>query len=114
MSQANVFHVRFVEQDKVYDIYAKQVQQSHLHGFIEVSDFVFSASSELVVDPSEERLRSELSEVQRLFVPTFSLTRLAQVKCKGVAKIKPLNTKDQGNITRFPGAMMPPTHQGEK
>jgi hypothetical protein len=114
MAKSKIFHVRFVEQQQLYDIYARQVLQSHLHGFIEVSDFVFSVSSELVIDPSEERLKSELSNVERLFVPLYAITRLEQVKQKGVVKIKPLNTKEQGNISRFPDMMMSPNHQGEK
>ena len=53
-----MFRVQFISQDKVFEIYARQLYSSDLYGFIEVEEFVFGERSGLLVDPSEEKLKS--------------------------------------------------------
>ena len=57
------FRVQFVSQDKVFEVFAKQIYSSDLYGFIEVEEFVFGERSGLLVDPSEEKLKAEFQGV---------------------------------------------------
>ena len=56
-----IYKVSFINQGKIYDIFAKGVHQSGLLGFIEVEEIVFGEKSSVVVDPSEESLKTEFS-----------------------------------------------------
>ena len=40
-----MFRVQFISQDKVFEIYARQLYSSDLYGFIEVEEFVFGERS---------------------------------------------------------------------
>ena len=55
----HVFRISFLNQGKIYEIYAKRVQQGELYGFVEVQGLLFEDSSKLLVDPSTERLKAE-------------------------------------------------------
>jgi Domain of unknown function (DUF1820) len=55
------YRVTFLNQGKVYEIYARNVAHGEMFGFIEVSDIVFGERSQVVVDPSEESLKHEFS-----------------------------------------------------
>ena len=54
-----IYKVIFLNQGQVYEMYAKQIFQSDLWGFLEVEEFVFGERSQLVVDPSEEKLKAQ-------------------------------------------------------
>ena len=49
-----IYRVIFHNQGHVYEIYASQIYQSDLYGFVEVEDFLFGERASLVVDPGEE------------------------------------------------------------
>jgi len=83
----HIYRIIFLNQNKVYEVYAKHVLESELFGFIEVSDLVFGSSEGLVVDPSEEKLRAEFNCVKRFYVPLHSIMRIDEVEKEGVAKI---------------------------
>lgn len=100
--EESIYRVAFVNQDKVYELYVRHVFQSDLWGFLELEGFVFGSRSELVVDPSEEKLRQQFGEVKRTYVPMHSVIRIDEVRQSGVAKI----TEAKGIITPFPS--MPP------
>ncbi|MGD7035910.1 DUF1820 family protein [Methylotuvimicrobium buryatense] len=87
MSEKLIYKVVFVNQDQVYEIYAKNVYQGDLYGFIVVEDFVFGEKSAIVIDPAEERLRVEFEGVNRSFIPMHEIIRIDQVKKRGEAKI---------------------------
>ena len=82
-----LFKITFVNQSKVYEVYARQIQQSNLYGFIEVEEFVFGENSTVVIDPNEERLKSEFEDVKRSCVPMHATIRIDEVEKRGVAKI---------------------------
>ena len=54
-----IYKVIFLSQGQVYEMYAKQIYQSDLWGFLEVEEFVFGERNQLVVDPSEEKLKAQ-------------------------------------------------------
>ncbi len=87
MSDRNIYRVIFINQNKVYEIYAKSVYQGDLYGFVIIEDFIFGERSEIVIDPSEDKIRTEFEGVQRSFVPMHEVIRIDQVKRSGTAKI---------------------------
>ena len=59
MSKETIFRVSFVSQGEVYEVYARNVSQGGLFGFIEIEELVFGERSKLLIDSSEERLKTE-------------------------------------------------------
>ena len=84
-----------------YEIFVRQVYQSDLYGFIEVEEFVFDERSQVVVDPSEEKLKAEFGGVKRSFIPMQAIMRIDEVDKSGVGKIS-----SGDNITPFPLQLM--------
>ena len=98
---SEIYKITFLNKGKVYEIFVKQVYQSDLYGFIEVEDFVFDERSQLVVDPSEERLKTEFSGVKRSFIPLQAIIRIDEVEKGGSAKIS-----SGDNIMPFPVSLI--------
>jgi hypothetical protein len=99
MAASHIFKVLFLNQGKVYEVYAKKVTHGTLLGFIEMEDIVFGERSSVVVDPNEERIKTEFEGVKRSFLPMHSVLRIDEVKQQGTAKITNL---EGGNVTPFP------------
>ncbi len=95
-----IYKVIFQSQNQVYEVYARQVFQSDLWGFIEIEELVFGERSKLVVDPSEEKLKNEFSGVKRSYIPMQAIIRIDEVDKEGTAKISESN--GSGNISPFP------------
>jgi hypothetical protein len=94
-----MYKVLFHNQGHVYEVYARAIYQSDLYGFIEVEEYVFGTRSKMVIDPAEERLRTEFDGVQRSFIPMHAIIRIDEVEKEGIAKI----TDSKGsNVTPFP------------
>jgi len=94
MQKKSMYKIIFINQGKVYEVYAKEVVQSDLYGFIEAKGFVFGEKSSVVIDPSEERLKTEFGEVNRTYIPMHSVVRIDEVKKEGTAKIIPIDGKN--------------------
>jgi len=99
MAASHIFKVMFVNQGKVYEIYARKVGHGALFGFIEVEELVFGERSTVVVDPTEEKIKSEFEGVKRTYLPLHSVLRIDEVKKQGVSKITAI---EGGNVTQFP------------
>ena len=95
-----IYRVIFLNQGQIYEIYASHIYQSDLYGFIEVEEFLFGERASMVVDPSEERLKSEFAGVQRSFIPMHAVVRIDEVEKEGVGKIT--EAGQNGNIHTFP------------
>lgn len=107
MSNKQLFRIQFVNQGRIYDVYAREVSQGRLFGFLEVAGMVFGKRSELVVDPSEEKLKTEFEGVTRSYIPMHSVIRIDEVAKEGQARI----SKAEGNVTSFPISYYPPNNQ---
>lgn len=107
MAASHIFRIVFVNQGKVYEIYARKVSHGSLFGFVEVEELVFGERSSVVVDPGEERIQSEFAGVKRSYLPLHSVIRIDEVRKQGVSKISAL---EGGNIAQFPVAMYPAGH----
>lgn len=55
--EAPIYKVIFLNQGQVFEMYAKQIYQSDLWGFLEVEEFVFGERTQLVVDPAKRNSR---------------------------------------------------------
>ena len=99
MAASHIFKVLFLNQGKVYEVYAKKVTHGSLFGFIEVEDIVFGERGSVVLDPSEERIKTEFEGVKRTYLPLHSVLRIDEVRKQGTAKITAL---EGGNIAQFP------------
>jgi hypothetical protein len=103
MATQHIFRIVFANQGKVYEIYASKVSHGGLFGFLEVEDLVFGERSGVVVDPTEERIRSEFSGVKRTYLPLHSVIRVDEVKKQGVSKITAL--EGGSNVAQFPTSL---------
>lgn len=100
-NSTEIYKITFLNKGKVYEVFAKQVYQSDLYGFIEIEDFVFDERSQVVVDPSEEKLKAEFSGVKRSFIPIQAVIRIDEVEKSGIGKIS-----SGDNITPFPVSLV--------
>ncbi len=104
MAASHIFKVVFVNQGKVYEIYARKVHHGSLFGFLEVEELVFGGRSAVVVDPTEEKIRAEFEGVKRTYVPIHSVVRVDEVRKQGVSKI---SNYEGSNVAQFPVMFSP-------
>ncbi|MES2606658.1 MAG: DUF1820 family protein [Pseudomonadota bacterium] len=100
----DLFRITFLNKGEVYEVYAREVYQSDLWGFLEIENFVFGERSQLVVDPAEEKLKNEFTGVKRSFIPIQAIIRIDEVEKEGVATIS-----KGDNIAPFPLHFAPRT-----
>jgi hypothetical protein len=82
-----VYKVTFSSQGKVYEIYAQQVEQAPIYGFVEVEGLLFGERSSIVVDPGEEHLKHEFSGVRKFMIPYHAVIRIDEVEKEGTGKV---------------------------
>jgi hypothetical protein len=112
MAPEPIYKVIFLNQGKVYEIYARRVSQmGALFGFVEVEEIIFDARKSVVVDPAEERLQIEFAGVKKTYLPMHYVLRIDEVEKQGVSKI---TTVEGSNVTQFPMPIYPPPGQGSK
>ncbi|HIC27374.1 MAG: DUF1820 family protein [SAR86 cluster bacterium] len=87
MSKKGIYKIVFLQSGEIYEVYAKSIYQSDMYGFIEVEDYIFDQKSLIVVDTSEEKLKTEFKGVNRSYIPINSILRIDEVDKKGSAKI---------------------------
>ena len=96
---SNLYRVLFHNQGEVYELYARNIYQSELYGFVEIEDYTFGTRSKMLIDPTEDRLRNEFEGVLRSFIPMQAIVRIDEVEKEGIAKI----TDGKGDkVTPFP------------
>jgi hypothetical protein len=112
MPASHIYKVMFVNQGKIYEVYARKVSHGGLFGFVEIEQLVFGERSSVVLDPGEERIKSEFEGVTRSFLPMHSVLRIDEVKKQGVSKI---STFEGSNVAQFPMPVYtPPSGDGVK
>ena len=85
---SNIYRAIFHSQGEIYEVYAREIYQSDLHGFIEIEGYVFGNRAQVVVDPAEEKLKSEFDGVERSYVPMHCVIRIDEVEKEGQARVK--------------------------
>ncbi len=106
----NIYKIQFHNQGKLYELYAREVSQSSMYAFIEVADIIFGEKSQLVLDPSEERLKQEFISVKRTYIPLHAVVRIDEVDKEGINKIIDNSTNKDNNIATFPIPPLQPTN----
>ena len=93
-----LYKITFMSRNEVYELYAENVYEADLYGFVAIEGLRFNDAERVVIDPSEERLRTEFENVRRFFVPMHAVMRIDEVNEQGTAKIRDL----PGKIVSFP------------
>ena len=107
MAAKPIYKITFVNQGKVYELYARHVSQTGaLFGFVEVGDLVFDARKSVVVDPAEERIQMEFAGVKKTYLPMHYVLRIDEVDKQGISKITPV---EGGNVAQFPMPVYSPS-----
>lgn len=107
MADEPIYRITFLQQGQVYEMYAQSVSQGGLLGFIEIEGVLFGERSQVVVDPSEERLKSEFEGVERFYLPMHSVIRIDQVQRQGAARILDAKKGDE-KVMPFPVPLYDP------
>ncbi|MEL7310452.1 MAG: DUF1820 family protein [Pseudomonadota bacterium] len=105
---SKLYRISFANQGRVYEVFAESVGQSDLFGFLEISELKFGARSAVVVDPSEERIKTEFEGVKRTLIPMHNIIRIDEVDKQGVSKVSKI---DGSNVTPFPTSIYPPANK---
>lgn len=103
-----IYKITFINKGQIYEVFAKQVYTSDLYGFVEIEDYLFGEKTQVVVDPSEEKLKAEFHDVKRSFIPMQAIIRIDEVEKEGVSKIE-----NGDNIAPFPTLISPQGSRGE-
>ena len=111
MKKKAIYKVLFYNQDKIYEIYAHDVHQSSMLGFIEIEGLIFGERSNLLVDPAEEKLQAEFSGVERSYIPMNVVIRIDKVTREGTNKILPAGHSN--NVTPFPASAFTPQKKND-
>ncbi len=101
MKKKSTYRITFHNQGKVYEIYARNVNQSGLLGFVEIEQILFGEKSSIVVDPSEENLKAEFAGVSHTYIPMHAVIRIDVVEKSGQSKITDATGRGE-KVTPFP------------
>jgi len=105
MRSRKLYKVTFLNQGKVYELYARHVSASPLWGYTEIGELSFEPNAGgLVVDPTEERLRDEFKDTKVLHLPMHAVVRIEEVEKRGTLSIRDSGSGEK--IMPFP--MAPP------
>ncbi len=108
----SIYRVLFINQGKLYELYARSIYQGELYGFVQVEELIFGERSSVLINPAEEKLQNEFTDVRRSFIPMHCVVRIDEVEREGVSKIRP--TEGGDNITPFPQSSFPMGGNREK
>ncbi|HLW73822.1 MAG TPA: DUF1820 family protein [Gammaproteobacteria bacterium] len=100
MPPRHIYKVIFMNQGKLYEVYARKVTQEGFWGFIEIEQLVFGERGGVVVDPGEEKLKSEFEGVKKSYIPMHAVVRIDEVAREGTAKI--MAVEGGTNVMPFP------------
>ncbi len=92
MTTQPVYKVIFQNGGQVFEVFARQIFQSDMWGFIEIEELVFGERSAVLVDPSEEKLKTEFAGVKRSYIPLHSVIRIDEVEKEGTVRVSEAST----------------------
>jgi hypothetical protein len=109
-----VYRIVFHCQGQIWELHCRAIEPSNLLGFVSVEEILFGERSQIVLDPTEEKLRTELAGVRRCFVPIHSVIRIDEVEKEGTNRIVPAPKGDGSNVAHFPTPFLGRPSDGEK
>ncbi len=95
-----IYKVKFIQQDRIYEVYARYISEESLMGFIEIDEIIFADNSNAEVT-GEAILRKEFHNVRRSYLPMHTLLRIDEVSKSGKTKIEVLKS-EKGKVSHFP------------
>ncbi len=104
-SDKNTFRIQFHNNNRIYELYAHEVSQSQMAGFIEIGKIIFGEQSKLLIDPAEEKLKTEFANVKHTYIPHHSIIRIDEVVQSGKNRIL---DSEGSTVTSFPGSTIAP------
>jgi hypothetical protein len=110
MATKTLYKVVFMNQGQVYEVYARSVGHGSLFGFVEIEELVFGERSSVVLDPSEEKIKTEFKGVKRTYLPMHAIIRIDEVDKEGTSKISKI---EGGNVAQFPVPVYTPGGPGK-
>ncbi len=110
MASQPVYKVIFHNANQVFEVFARQIYQSDMWGFIEIEEFIFGERSQILVDPSEEKLKLEFNGVKRSYIPLQAIIRIDEVDKEGTGKISETTPGTRSNVANFPLSGLQPQH----
>ena len=112
MPSQPIYKVIFHNGGQVYEVFARQIYQSDMWGFVEIEELVFGERSQIVVDPGEEKLKNEFAGVKRSYIPMQCIVRIDEVEKEGDARISEATS---AKIAPFPLSAQPmaPSHSDD-
>ncbi|MCE9599941.1 MAG: DUF1820 family protein [Spirochaetia bacterium] len=115
MEKKTLYRVLFMNNGKMFDVYARQVSQGSLFGFVEIEDLVFGEKSALLVDPTEDALRQEFEFTKRIYIPLHSVIRIEEVdkSTAGRPRIVAIRPEDKTSDSKEPIHMYTPPFPGK-
>lgn len=99
-----IFKILFLQREEVYELYARQVMESDMYGFIVVEELVFGEHSALLIDPAEEKLKLQFDDVKRTYIPIHNLLRIDEVEREEGSRLGG-TASNSGQISPFPGSV---------
>lgn len=96
-----IYRISFYNQGDIYELHAREIHQGNMYAFLEIEDIIFGERSAIVVDPSEEKLKSEFEGVKRTYIPLQAVIRIDEVERSGTNKIITADGRS-GKIMPFP------------
>jgi hypothetical protein len=105
MNEEKIYRISFYNQGNIYELHAREIHQGNMYAFLEIEDIIFGERSAIVVDPAEERLKSEFEGVKRTYIPLQAVIRIDEVEREGTNKIIATDG-NSGKVMPFP--MSPP------
>jgi hypothetical protein len=109
-AKKRIYRVTFQNQGRVYEVYARSVAQGAMFGFVEVEGLLFGERSSIVVDPSEEALKTEFAGVERTYVPMHAILRIDEVEKRGPSRIHAAADAG-GKVTALPAPIYTPARK---
>ncbi len=86
-TKTRLYRVSFHNHGQVYEVYCRRVSHGGLLGFIEMEELLFGEKTSVVLDPGEEKLKTEFANVARTYVPVHQVIRVDEVNKPGLARI---------------------------
>jgi hypothetical protein len=96
-----IYRISFYNQGDIYELHAREIHQGNMYAFLEIEDIIFGERSAIVVDPSEEKLKSEFEGVKRTYIPLQAVIRIDEVERSGANKIITADGRS-GKVMPFP------------
>jgi len=105
MNKKIVYRITFQANTQIYELYAHSVSESEMFGFIEVDELVFGTSSQVLIDPNDEKLKTEFAGVKRTYIPLHNVLRIDTLEKEGIAKIH-ASSSDNNNVRILPTGIL--------